>query len=166
MTDQTHGQIQGGDRYLIPSTQFVFTHCSRPCTNNPIIRLKTLSSSIDRKSSKFVYIASCNPGRTIRPGNGWFRTIPEISWKQYSGERIRWQDLSGSARSRQEPGKTGSRIRSPDSCIEFLAFPGGFWPETVRFLQVSAGNSRNTASGIIDLGMPSPIYDLQNKKKR
>ncbi len=30
-----------------------------------------------------------HPGRTIRHGSGRFRGIPEISWKQYSGERIR-----------------------------------------------------------------------------
>ncbi len=93
------------------------------------------------------------PGQRRTAGNGRFRGIPEISWKQYSGERIRWPDLSGFARNRQEPVKTGSRIRSPDSCVEFPALPGGFRPETGSFLRVFAGNSRNTASGIIHLGM-------------
>ncbi|CAM4938868.1 unnamed protein product, partial [Rotaria socialis] len=25
------------------------------------------------------------PGRRVRPGNGWFRIVPLILWKQYSG---------------------------------------------------------------------------------
>jgi hypothetical protein len=70
-----------------------------------------------------------NPGRTIRLGNGRFHIILEISWKQYSGERIRWQDLSGSTRNQQESGKTGSRARSPGLCVKFLAFFDGFQPE-------------------------------------
>ena len=94
-----------------------------------------------------------NPGRTIRHGNGRFRGIPEIWWKQYSGERIRWPDSSGSARNWQETVKTGSRVRSPDSCVESPAFSDGFRPETVSFLMVFTGNSRNTASVFIVLGM-------------
>jgi hypothetical protein len=86
-------------------------------------------------------------------GNGRFRGIPEVSWKQYSSERIQRPDLSGFARNRQEPVETGSRIRSPDSFVELLALPGGFRLETGSFLKVFAGNSRNTASGIIDLGL-------------
>ena len=39
------------------------------------------------------------------------------------------------------------------SWVEFLAFSDRFRPETVRFLRVFCGNSRNTASGIIDLGL-------------
>jgi len=92
------------------------------------------------------------PGQRRTAGNARFHGIPEISWKQYSGERIRWPDLSGFARNRQEPVKTGSRIRSPDPCVAFLALPGGFRPEKGSFLRVFARNSRNTASGIIDLG--------------
>jgi hypothetical protein len=47
--------------------------------------------------------------------------------------------VTGLVRNRQKPGKTDSRIRSPDSCVEFLTFSGGFRPKTVRFLRVSAG---------------------------
>jgi hypothetical protein len=80
-----------------------------------------------------------HPGQEVRAGS--LRKTPEIdgTWKQYSGKQIRRPDLSGSARNRQEPGKTGSRIRSPDSCVGFLTFSGGFRRETVRFLRVSAG---------------------------
>ncbi len=106
-----------------------------------------------------------SPGRTIQHGNGRFRGIPEISWKQYSGERIRWPDLSGSARNRQEPVKTGSRIRLPDFCVELLAFSGGFRPETASFLRVFAGNSWNTASGIIVLGACLQI-ELEKEKPK
>jgi hypothetical protein len=88
--------------------------------------------------SKFEYITH-DPGQEVRAGS--LRKTPEIdgTWKQYSGKQIRRPDLSGSARNRQEPGKTGSRIRSPDSCVGFLTFSGGFRRETVRFLRVSAG---------------------------
>jgi hypothetical protein len=80
-----------------------------------------------------------DPGQEVRAGSR--RKTPEIdgTWKQYSGKQIRWPDSFGSAWNKQEPGKTGSRIRSSDSCVEFLTFSGGFRPETVRFLRVSAG---------------------------
>ncbi len=105
------------------------------------------------------------PDRTSRHGNGRFRSIPEISWKQYSSKRIRWPDLSGSARNLQDSVKTDSRIRFPDSCVEFLAFSGGFLSETASFLRVCAGNSWNTASGIIVLGNFIIIYYLINSCK-
>jgi hypothetical protein len=54
------------------------------------------------------------PCRTILHGNDRFRGIPEISWKQYSGERIQRPDLSGSTRNQQEPA-TGYGHRIPAS---------------------------------------------------
>jgi hypothetical protein len=72
--------------------------------------------------------------------------------KHYSGERMQWPDLSDSTRNRQEPVKTGGRIRSPDSWVDFLAFYEGFRPEMMNFLRLFAENSRNVASGIIVLG--------------
>ncbi len=84
---------------------------------------------------------------------GWFRGISKISWNQYSGEQFQWPDLFGFARHWQKLVKTGSRIRLPDSCVEFLAFSAGVRPETASFQRVFAGNSRNTASKIIQLGI-------------
>jgi hypothetical protein len=51
------------------------------------------------------------------------------------------------------PVPTGTcRNRQLDTVTGFLVFFGRFRLETVSFLRVFAGNSRNTASGIIILG--------------
>ena len=94
----------------------------------------------------------CYPGRTLRHGSGRFHSIPEILWKQYSGDRIRYSVLFGPDRIRPKPVKTDSWIRSLDPDTGFIAFSSVFRPETASFLWVFAGNSRNTASGIIVLG--------------
>jgi hypothetical protein len=46
-----------------------------------------------------------------------------------------------------------SQNRQLDTVTGFLALSGRFWLETVSFPTVFAGNSRNTASGIIVLGI-------------
>jgi hypothetical protein len=64
---------------------------------------------------KFAY-----PGREVRAGSRRKTLESDETWKQYSSERIRF---------RLEPGKTGSRIRSPDSWVEFLVSSCGFPPK-------------------------------------
>ncbi len=109
-----------------------------------------------RKSIERIFECRLKPSSSFSslPRSKTYDRKRPVPW--YSGDFIeavfRWPDLSGFARNQQEPVKTGSRIRSPDSCVEFLALPGGFRPETGSFLRVFGGNSRNTASGIIDLG--------------
>jgi hypothetical protein len=48
-----------------------------------IFRLSRLSSDILSSKLRWYY-----PGRAVRPGNGRFRVIPLILWKQYSGRKF------------------------------------------------------------------------------
>jgi hypothetical protein len=86
-----------------------------------------------------------DPGRTIRQETRRIRGFPKISWKQYSGDWI-YPVPPGTKRNLSKPAAGyGHRIS------------GIFWLETVSFLGVFAGNSRNTASGIIVLGSSKMI---------
>jgi len=79
--------------------------------------------------------------------------VGSADFREFHGSSI---PVTGFIRFCPEPVETGSWIRSPDPCIGFLVFSGRFRLGTVSFLRVFAGNSRNTASEIIVLGMPNP----------
>jgi hypothetical protein len=79
---------------------------------------------------------------------------------------FRWTDpVTGFIRFRPEP--TGTcQNRQPDTVTGFLRrIPGIFRPETASFLRVFAGNSWDTASGIIVLG-PISIQGVVDLKKQ
>jgi hypothetical protein len=86
-----------------------------------------------------VFSRVCIPGR---PGNGRFRVIPVILWKQYSGRKVFgfFQMISGrflpeSRGSWQE--STGKNLDNfwPEYCFHVPAISGVFLQETMTFLQ-------------------------------
>ncbi len=99
------------------------------------------------------------PGRTVRPGNGQFRVIPVILWKQYSGRKFfgfffRWFS-AGSCRKAQEvgrnrPEKSGQfRVGMLLPCSsDFQCFPAGSGDFSASLLRDPAGSGgRNHRPG-------------------
>ena len=87
---------------------------------------ETINSNILWGHLEIMLLRLNNPVRT--------RSVSEISWKQYSSDRIH-----------SVPPRTDRNLPKPAA---------GYGHRTPGiFRRVSAGNSRNTASGIIDLGI-------------
>jgi hypothetical protein len=84
------------------------------------------------------------PGRTGLLGNGRFRGIPVISWKQYSGRKffgffpmISGQFLSESTEIWQESTEKNPKIFLPEYCFHVAAISGAFLQDTLTFPHLS-----------------------------
>jgi hypothetical protein len=102
--------------------------------------------------------SNIDPGRTVRPGNGRFRVIPLILWKQYSDRKfvgfspmISGRFLAKNTGSWQEStGKNLDRFR-PEYCFHVPAISGVFLQDTLTFPHLSCRIMRDPVAGIFVL---------------
>ncbi|UJR23806.1 hypothetical protein I4U23_026782 [Adineta vaga] len=106
--------------------------CGYEEKGQPLVRFISLLMGPIERGFVFVH-HSTYPGQTIRPETDQFQDLPEISWKQYFGDRILLLSLPGFIRNQQEPATTDSRIRSPVPLAGLRVFSRDFQRGNYRY---------------------------------